>query len=223
MKTLALILLLGLLAVGASHAQCSGEKPKDPNWPSAFSSTVELRANHHPHHSMFRLFWDEKHNRARIGTYVEWKGKHYKMEALYYGEKKMAYYIFYERDQVKCFNMELKKNITGIDLEDADYQGTSVVEYHPVYHWEKLLHEKKEKVHIRVFDTQEDREIKKLGYYIPDNDKAGTMTFHELNYGPQANSLFKIPELLKDECNVKLDQTDFLDIGDPLALLLQFA
>jgi hypothetical protein len=50
-----------------------------------------------------------------------------------------------------------------------------VVEYHPVYHWEKVLDEKEKKAHIRVFDTQEDRELKKVGYYIPDESKAGTM------------------------------------------------
>jgi hypothetical protein len=56
---------------------------------------------------------------------VKWKGKHYKMEALYYGKKNAAYYIFYERDQVKCFTMDLKnKTIKGLDLSDADYKGS---------------------------------------------------------------------------------------------------
>jgi hypothetical protein len=137
---------------------------------------------------------------------VEWKGKHYKMEAIYYGEKKMAYYIFYEHDQVKCYTMDLKNNtIAGLDLSGADFKGsfrshhqltlrhhqlhtqlitaivvvcdagTALVEYHPVYHWEKDLEMKSKKVHIKVFDTQEDREIKRVDYYLPDHDKGGSM------------------------------------------------
>lgn len=97
------------------------------------------------------------------------------MEALFFGEKQKAYYIFFDKDQVKCFHKDMKMNITGIDLEDADFQGTSVVEYHPVYHWETIVSKKKEKIHLRFFDTQEDREIKKIGYYVPDEEKAGTM------------------------------------------------
>lgn len=180
---------------------------------------------------------------------VEWKGKHYKMEALFYGDKQKAYYIFYDHDQVKCFYKDTKMNVTGIDLEDADYQGTSVVEYHPVYHWEKVLDKKGEKVHIRLFDTQEDREIKKFGYYMPEDGKAGTMydffifmkwkfwrlmgcpfpsflltrTFHEVNYGTQGKSLFKIPKLIQEHCNEKLEVEDLLDIDDPVAILARLA
>jgi hypothetical protein len=206
---------------------------------------------------------------------VEWKGKHYKMEAIYYGEKNTAYYIFYEHDQVKCFTMDLKnKTIAGLDLSGADFKGsfrslrhhqlhtqlittfvvvvcgagTALVEYHPVYHWEKDLEMKSKKVHIKVFDTQEDREIKRVDYYLPDHDKGGSMyaqyylsslprssiscgltlvhclracrTFHEVNYGPQADSLFKIPKLVMDQCNEKLEHVDLRDIDDPAALAM---
>lgn len=48
-------------------------------------------------------------------------------------------------------------------------------------------------------------------------------TFHEVNYGSQANSLFKIPKLIMDHCNEKLEQVDFLDIDDPVALLAELA
>jgi hypothetical protein len=54
----------------------------------------------------------------------------------------------------------------------------ALVEYHPVYHWEKDIEIKggdKKKAHIRVFDTQEDREIKKLDYSMHDENKIGSM------------------------------------------------
>ena len=54
----------------------------------------------------------------------------------------------------------------------------ALVEYHPVYHWEKDIEIKggdKKKAHIRVFDTQEDREIKKLDYIMHDENKMGSM------------------------------------------------
>merc|ERR1712070_1344895 len=162
-----------------------------------------------------------KNCRARVGGMVKWKGKHYKMEALYYGKKNAAYYIFYERDQVKCFTMDLKnKTIEGLDLSDADYKGMALA----VYHWEKDIEIKggdKKKAHIRVFDTQEDREIKKLDYSMHDEDKIGSMLFHEVNYGPQADSLFKIPKLVMDQCTEKLEGVDIYDIADPVALLAQ--
>jgi hypothetical protein len=227
MKALALVVLLGMIAITLATCQddffCPPKPPKTPEWPSMYSAHVEWRANHRPHHKHFRLFWDEKHNRARTGAMVEWKGKHYKMEALFCGDKHKAYYVFYDHDQVKCFHKDTKMNITGIDLDDADFQGTSVVEYHPVYHWEKVLEKKGEKAHLRLFDTQEDREIKKIGYYLPESGKAGTMTFHEMNYGSQGHSLFKLPKLVRDHCNEKLDVEAFLDIDDPVALLAHLA
>jgi hypothetical protein len=172
MKLLAFVLLAALLALASCQEFCPSGNPKTPKWPTMYSATVEWRANHHPHHSFFRLFWDEKHCRARTDGMVKWKGKHHKMEAIYDGKKHMAYYIFYDRDQAKCYSMDFKnKTIAGLNLDDADYHGTSVVEYHPVYHWEKVLEEKEKKAHIRVFDTQEDRELKKVGYYIPDKFK----------------------------------------------------
>jgi hypothetical protein len=210
------LFLAALVAFSAAERYCSN--PDAPKWPAMFSSTVEWRSNHHPHHTFFRLFWDEKNNRARSGGMIKWKGKHYKMEAIYNGQKGVAQYVFYDRDQVKCFVKDLKnKTISGLDLHDADFQGTAIVEYHPVYHWEKTFEKGKMNAHIRVFDTQDDRELKKLGYYLIDHDKAGTMTFHEVNYGPQADSLFKLPKLVEDQCNEKMDMdTDFLDLQDPL-------
>lgn len=137
----------------------------------------------------------------------------------------------------------------------------ALVEYHPVYHWEKDIEIKggdKKKAHIRVFDTQEDREIKKLDYSMHDENKIGSMyalplslspppsrcssfitagthhhhhhsrvashrarLFHEVNYGPQADSLFKIPKLVMDQCTEKLEDVDIYDIADPVALLAQ--
>jgi hypothetical protein len=44
-----------------------------------------------------------------------------------------------------------------------------------------------------------------------------------VNYGPQANSLFKIPKLLRDHCNEKLEHVDIFDINDPVALLRQLS
>lgn len=40
-----------------------------------------------------------------------------------------------------------------------------------------------------------------------------------MNYGTQANSLFKIPKLIADQCNEKLEQTDYLDMNDPMEIL----
>lgn len=134
----------------------------------------------------------------------------------------------------------------------------ALVEYHPVYHWEKDIETKgddKKKAHIRVFDTQEDREIKKLDYSMHDENKIGSMyalplslslllaalhsyadthatthatthasyarLFHEVNYGPQADSLFKIPKLVMEQCTEKLEDVDIYDITDPVALLAQ--
>jgi hypothetical protein len=218
---LSLALFAALLAIATCQVYWESD-PDTPKWPSMYSATVEYRSDHHHHHrKFFRIFWDEKNNRARTGGMVEWKGKHYKMEAIYYGEKKMAYYIFYEHDQVKCYTMDLKNNtIAGLDLSGADFKGTALVEYHPVYHWEKDLEMKSKKVHIKVFDTQEDREIKRVDYYLPDHDKGGSMTFHEVNYGPQADSLFKIPKLVMDQCNEKLEHVDLRDIDDPAALAM---
>jgi len=226
MKLLALAVFAALFAIATCQVYYPLDSdPDKPQWPSMYSATVEWRSNHHPHHKFFRMFWDEKNCRARVGGMVKWKGKHYKMEALYYGKKNAAYYIFYERDQVKCFTMDLKnKTIKGLDLSDADYKGMALVEYHPVYHWEKDIEIKggdKKKAHIRVFDTQEDREIKKLDYSMHDENKIGSMLFHEVNYGPQADSLFKIPKLVMDQCTEKLEDVDIYDIADPVALLAQ--
>lgn len=226
MKLLALAVFAALFAIATCQVYYPLDSdPDKPQWPSTYSATVEWRSNHHPHHKFFRMFWDEKNCRARVGGMVKWKGKHYKMEALYYGKKNAAYYIFYERDQVKCFTMDLKnKTIKGLDLSDADYKGMALVEYHPVYHWEKDIETKgddKKKAHIRVFDTQEDREIKKLDYSMHDENKIGSMLFHEVNYGPQADSLFKIPKLVMEQCTEKLEDVDIYDITDPVALLAQ--
>ena len=55
---------------------------------------------------------------------VEWKGKHYKMEAIYDGKKQIAYYSFYGHQHAKCYTMDLKnKTIEGLDLSDAAYHG----------------------------------------------------------------------------------------------------
>jgi hypothetical protein len=45
--------------------------------------------------------------------------------------------------------------------------------------------------------------------------------FHEVNYGPQADSLFKIPKLVMDQCTEKLEDVDIYDVADPVALLAQ--
>merc|ERR1711879_1014484 len=202
MKLLALAVFAALFAIATCQVYYPLDSdPDKPQWPSMYSATVEWRSNHHPHHKFFRIFWDEKNCRARVGGMVKWKGKHYKMEALYYGKKNAAYYIFYERDQVKCFTMDLKnKTIEGIDLSDADYKGMVLVEYHPVYHWEKDIEIKG--------DAGDDR-------------KTGSMLFHEGNYGPQADSLFKIPKLVMEQCTEKLADVDIYDIADPVALLAQ--
>jgi hypothetical protein len=230
MKLLALAVFAALFAIATCQvyhpfdSDPFSSDPDKPKWPSMYSSTVELRANHHPHHKFFRLFWDEKNCRARIGGMVKWKGKHYKMEALYLGKKNTAFYVFYERDQVKCFTKDLKnKTIEGLDLSDADYKGMALVEYHPVYHWEKDIESKdgKTKAHIRVFDTQEDREIKKVDYRMHDDDKSGSMLFHEVNYGPQADSLFKLPKLVMEQCSEMLEDVELSDIADPVAILAQ--
>jgi hypothetical protein len=42
-----------------------------------------------------------------------------------------------------------------------------------------------------------------------------------VNYGPQADSLFKIPKLVMDQCTEKLEDVDIYDIADPVALLAQ--
>ena len=42
-----------------------------------------------------------------------------------------------------------------------------------------------------------------------------------MNYGPQADSLFKIPKVIKDQCGEKLEDVDIYDISDPVALLAQ--
>jgi hypothetical protein len=229
MKLLALALFVALFTVVTCQVYFdTSSDPEEPKWPSMYSATVEWRSHkgdrHHSKAKFFRIFWDEKNNRARTGGMVKWEGKHYKMEAIYHGEKHTAYYIFYGQDHAKCFTVDLKnKTITSPDLSDAKYNGMAVVEYHPVYHWEKVLEKCDKKINLRVFDTQEDREIKRVDYSMSDHhDKSGTMMFHEVNYGPQADSLFKIPKLILDQCGEKLEEADLHDINDPLALLAQF-
>ena len=51
--------------------------------------------------------------------------------------------------------------------------GMAVVEYHPVYHWEKSFKKCNKEIDIRVFDTQEDRELKKVDYHMADADHRG--------------------------------------------------
>jgi hypothetical protein len=230
MRTLILLALLGMFALeaysypwGTPLPEACENNPSEPKWPSMYSATVEWRANHRPYHRFFRLFWDEKNSRARVDTHVEYKGRHYKMEALYFGEKQKAYWVFYDHDQAKCYYKDVKVNITHPDLSDATYLGTSVVEWHSVYHWEKLLTRKNENIHFRLFDTQEDREIKKIGYYLPHEGHAGTMTFHEVDYGEHDNTLFKLPKLIANQCDEKMEQIDLLDINDPMGLFDQFA
>jgi hypothetical protein len=41
-----------------------------------------------------------------------------------------------------------------------------------------------------------------------------------VNYGPQADSLFKIPKLVMDQCNEKLEHVDLRDIDDPAAIAM---
>merc|ERR1711879_6117 len=193
-----------------------------------YSATVEWRSNHHPHHKFFRMFWDEKNCRARVGGMVKWRANTTRWRPSTMARRTRRTTSSMSATRSSVFTMDLKnKTIEGIDLSDADYKGMALVEYHPVYHWEKDIEIKgdagddKKKAHIRVFDTQEDREIKKLDYRMHDDSKTGSMLFHEVNYGPQADSLFKIPKLVMEQCTEKLADVDIYDIADPVALLAQ--
>lgn len=70
-----------------------------------------------------------------------------------------------------CFYTEIKKNHTHPDFDKAEFKGNAIVDYHPVYHWELELEDKE----LRIYDTQEDREVKRLGYLVPSKGWAGSL------------------------------------------------
>jgi hypothetical protein len=224
MRSSTLIFFFALITITVCNANtCMKRSPSEPEWPSEFSARVEWRANYHPYHRTFNMFWDEENNRARFDSLLEHRREHYRLEALYDGDEEMAYYIFFyhplHHEEFKCFTVKLHDvNITGPDLSDAKFKGEDVIDYNQVYEWEKTVKKKDKKIRLEFSDTQDDREVKGLDYDVLEECKSGSMTFHEVNYGLQDKSLFKIPDLILKKCTEKMPLDDFSGMTDPVFL-----
>jgi len=213
----AVLLLVLFVSLACSQLLCGEDKPSPPEWPKALSASIRWRANHRPYEGFLRMFWDEANDRVRTDAMVHIDGKHLRLEILYNHKEKNIFMVVREHEKLECKYYPLDKKVHHHDLKDATFMGTVLIEYDRCNHWRLDT----EHATYDIYEDVTDRDFKRIDYHYHKSGKIGSLTYHEFDIGMQGNSLFKLPEMLKDECIKGEDYNQVMtDLGEVADLLL---